>query len=297
MAQESILPTSHETSLTASVSSADPEAATTVATKPKRTSDFIAGLRDDIDIAYADIPICLCSLVSGLCDSTAFNASAVFVSMQTGNTIFLALGASALPRNVPLMWLKALCSILAFLLGVLFFSQTRAVRPRAKRTLAASFLAQALLVWTAAALAQGGAAPAFGSLQLAEAMQRDGVLDFKVLAPIMLLAFQFGGQIVTTRLLGFNEVPTNVLTSVYCDLMSDPLLLAPWRANPKRNRRASAVVLMLIGGICGGWLGRSRAGMGVALWVAGAVKFGIAGAWVVWKGKKPDGEGAENEKT
>ncbi|KAK6859437.1 hypothetical protein PG995_003073 [Apiospora arundinis] len=285
MAQDSILPTSHETSLTASVSSADPEAATTVTTKPKRTSSFIAGLRDDIDLAYADIPICLCSLVSGLCDSTAFNASAVFVSMQTGNTIFLALGASALPRNVPLMWLKALCSILAFLLGVLCFSQTRAVRPRAKRTLAASFLAQALLVWTAAALAQGGAAP-----------RRDGVLDFKVLAPIMLLAFQFGGQIVTTRLLGFNEVPTNVLTSVYCDLMSDPLLLAPWRANPKRNRRTAAVVLMLIGGVCGGWLGRSRAGMGVALWVAGAVKFGIAGAWVVWKGKKPEGEGAEKEK-
>lgn len=96
--------------------------------------------------------------------------------MQTGNTIFLALGAASLPRSVPLMWLKALYSVLAFLLGVLFFSQTRSVQPRAKRTLASSFLAQALLIWTAAALAQGCAAP----------------------------AFQFGGQIVTTRLLGFN---------------------------------------------------------------------------------------------
>ncbi|KAK8008172.1 hypothetical protein PG991_010723 [Apiospora marii] len=287
MPQEPILPTSHETSATASVrSSTDPDAAM------KRPS-FFASLRDDIDLDYADIPICLCSLVSGLCDSTAFNASAVFVSMQTGNTIFLALGASSLPRGAPLMWLKALCSILAFLLGVLVFSQTRAVRPRAKRTLAASFLAQALLIWAAAALAQGGAAPAFGSLDLAEAMQRDGVLDLRALGPIMLLAFQFGGQIVTTRLLGFNEVPTNVLTSVYCDLMSDPLLLAPWRANPKRNRRASAVVLMLVGGVCGGWLSRTRAGMGVALWVAGAVKFGIAVAWVAWTGKKPQAVGAE----
>ncbi|KAK8123079.1 hypothetical protein PG984_011749 [Apiospora sp. TS-2023a] len=287
MPQEPILPTSHDTSATASVLSADRDATM------KRSSSFLAGLRDDIDLDYADIPICLCSLVSGLCDSTAFNASVVFVSMQTGNTIFLALGAAALPRSVPLMWLKALCSILAFLLGVLFFSQTRSVRPRAKRTLAASFLAQALLIWTAAALAQGGAAPAFGSLALAEEMQREGVLDLRALAPIMLLAFQFGGQIVTTRLLGFNEVPTNVLTSVYCDLMSDPLLLAPWRANPKRNRRASAVVLMMIGGICGGWLSRTDAGMSVALWVAGAVKFGIAVAWVSWKGKKPPGAGSE----
>lgn len=76
-------------------------------------------------------------------------------------------------------------------------------------------------------------------------------------------------------------MPTNVLTSVYCDLMSDPLLLAPWRDNPKRNRRASVVVLMLlIGGIFGEWLSRTDAGMSVALWVAGAVKFGIAVAWV-----------------
>ncbi|KAK8074511.1 hypothetical protein PG997_009174 [Apiospora hydei] len=248
MPQEPILPTSHDTSATASVSLSPNREVYLTTKKPS----FLAGLRDDINIDYADIPICLCSLVSGLCDSTAFNASAVFVSMQTGNTIFLALGAASLPRGVPLMWLKALCSIAAFLLGVLCFAQTRRARPRAKRTLAASFLAQALLIWTAAALALGGAAPAFGDLELAERMQRDGVLDLRALGPIALLAFQFGGQIVTTRLLGFNEVPTNVLTSVYCDLMSDPLLLAPWRANPKRNRRAAAVVLMLIGGICGG---------------------------------------------
>ncbi|KAK7962877.1 uncharacterized protein PG986_003702 [Apiospora aurea] len=227
MPQEPILPTSHETSATTSVSSSLGREVDA----PIQKTSFLSGLRDDINIDYADIPICLCSLVSGLCDSTAFNASAVFVSMQTGNTIFLALGAASL------MWLKALCSIAAFLLG---------------RTLAASFLAQALLIWTAAALALGGAAPAFGDLALAERMQRDGVLDLRALAPIALLAFQFGGQIVTTRLLGFNEVPTNVLTSVYCDLMSDPLLLAPWGANPKRNRRAAAVVLMLVGGICGG---------------------------------------------
>ncbi|KAK7985723.1 hypothetical protein PG988_003345 [Apiospora saccharicola] len=96
MPQEPILPTSHDTSATASVLSADRDATTM-----KQSPSFLAGLRDDIDLDYADIPICLCSLVSGLCDSTAFNASAVFVSMQTGNTIFLALGAAALPRNVP----------------------------------------------------------------------------------------------------------------------------------------------------------------------------------------------------
>lgn len=105
------------------------------------------------------------------------------------------------------------------------------------------------------------------------------------LAPLALMAFQFGGQIVTSRVLGFNEVPTNVLTSLYCDLLSDPLLWAPLGGNVKRNRRVVAVLLMLVGAIIGAWLQRSGAGMPAALWIAGAVKMVIAGAWLGWKAK------------
>lgn len=105
------------------------------------------------------------------------------------------------------------------------------------------------------------------------------------MAPLALMAFQFGGQIVTSRVLGFNEVPTNVLTSLYCDLLSDPMLFAPVGGNVKRNRRLVAIVLMMIGGVLGAWLQRSRAGMAAALWIAGAVKLGISLAWVMWEGK------------
>ncbi|KAF7536306.1 hypothetical protein G7054_g4689 [Neopestalotiopsis clavispora] len=259
MAPEPILPTSNETSATASVDSGSPTRATT---KPGLVERF--RLHDEINIHYADIPVCLCSLTSGLCDSVAFNASSVFVSMQTGNTVFLALGTAGLPANVPLLWLKSLCSIAAFMAGVFVFGQTRHVRPTSKLTLAANFLAQSIFIFAAAALAQGGVAPAFSLLSVAGA---------------------FGGQICSSRILGFNEVPTNVLTSVYCDLFNDPNLLAPWKANKKRNRRASAVVLMLVGAIIGGWLARSGAGMSTALWIAGAIKFGIATAWLLWKPK------------
>lgn len=44
-------------------------------------------LRHDIDPSHSDLPILLCSFVSGLCDSVAFNASNVFVSMQTGKFV------------------------------------------------------------------------------------------------------------------------------------------------------------------------------------------------------------------
>jgi hypothetical protein len=103
------------------------------------------------------------------------------------------------------------------------------------------------------------------------------------LLPLGFLAFQSGGQIVTSRLLGFNEVPTTVLTSVYCDIVSDPKVLA--KDNVKRSRRVAAVIAILLGGISGGWISRSSAGMSVSLWIAAAIKISIAVGWALWKPK------------
>jgi hypothetical protein len=46
--------------------------------------ESLAHLRTEISIEHADIPIIACCLVSGLCDSSAYNAWNCFVSMQTG---------------------------------------------------------------------------------------------------------------------------------------------------------------------------------------------------------------------
>ncbi len=142
---------------------------------------------------------------------------------------------------------------------------------------------QGLCIFVAAALVQGGVAPEPEGVVL----ENGSTVSFIELLPLAFLAFQSGGQIVTSRLLGFNEVPTTVLTSVYCDLASDPKLLAPLKKNVKRNRRAAAVITLLIGGIVGGWLSRSSARMSSALWLGGAIKIAIAIGWTSWKAKNP----------
>ena len=218
-------------------------------------------------------PIIACCVVAGLCDSSAYNAWSCFVSMQTGNTIFLALGASGQPAAHPDGWRRSLVSIALFFAGCLAFGATRRLHPLQRRTLAASFALQALCVFAAAALVQAGVVPTVGATA-------QGSIE---MLPLGLLAFQSGGQIVTSRLLGFNEVPTTVLTSVYCDLASDPRLLAPLGENVKRNRRVAAVVAILAGGVAGGWLYRSAAGMASALWLGGAIKLAIAFSWSLWK--------------
>ncbi|KAL1847517.1 hypothetical protein Daus18300_013940 [Diaporthe australafricana] len=241
---------------------------------------FIARLRDDINPSHSDLPVLATCFVSGLCDSVAFNAR---------NTIFLALGTANLPFGAETLWLRALVSIVSFWAGCWFFSQSRRVQPKAKSTLAGSFLIQSLFILIAAAVAQSGAVPAFGMHNLGTAAAHERLAEYEInsmtLLPIALLAFQFGGQIVTSRVLGFNEVPTNVLTSLYCDLFSDPLILAPVGKNVKRNRRVVAVLLMVAGGILGAWLQKSKAGMPAALWIGGAIKMAIAVSWVSWKGK------------
>lgn len=172
---------------------------------------------------------------------------------------------------------------------------SRLLRPRRKATLSVSFLVQAAFVLTAAALSQTRVVPAFAHSG-GTGRASDSPRDARILLPLALLAFQFGGQIVTSRILGFNEVPTNVLTSVYCDLLSDPRLLAPLAANPKRNRRFAAAVLLVAGGVAGGWLQRSSAGMAAALWVAAAIKVFIAFAWLAWSGKRSAGASTESQR-
>ncbi|KAL2278162.1 hypothetical protein FJTKL_14587 [Diaporthe vaccinii] len=246
-------------------------------------------LREEINPAHSDLPVLATCFVSGICDSVAFNASSVFVSMQTGNTIFLALGTANLPYGAETLWLRALVSIICFWAGCFFFSQSRRVGAKGKATLAGSFFIQSAFILIAAAVSQGGVVPAFGMRSLGTAAARERLASYETesmtLLPVALLAFQFGGQIVTSRVLGFNEVPTNVLTSLYCDLFSDPLIIAPIGKNVKRNRRVVAVLLMVAGGIIGAWLQKSEAGMPAALWIGGAIKMVIAVCWLTWKGK------------
>ena len=143
------------------------------------------------------------------------------------------------------------------------------------------FAVQATLVIIAAGLVQGGLIPVpNGVLTPADKNPQDP--RFIELVTIGMLAFQASGQIVTSRLLQFAEIPTTVLTSCYCDIGSDVDLFA--KDNAKRDRRVISVVCLLVGGICGGWISRSEGGMAAVLWLAAGLKVGILVSWVVWKG-------------
>jgi hypothetical protein len=140
-----------------------------------------------------------------------------------------------------------------------------------------SFFIQASIIVITAALVQGGVV----SSALDDSSQSITRWDQEV--PIVLLSLQSAGQIVASRALGFNEIPTVVITSLLCDLMSDPKLFL--LRNQKRDRRVIAFVLTLIGAIIGGWVTKATGGIAPILWLSAGIKFIVAFAWGFWKTK------------
>lgn len=209
--------------------------------------------------------------------------------MQTGNSIFLALGASD-QNTKPYDWARSFCSISCFALGAFFFSRLHrrlgapAHKGLDRGSLVLGFFIQAALVMVAAAIVQAGA--------VNQRQSTDGATDWREMAPIAILSFQAAGQIVASRVLGVNEVPTVVITSLLCDLMSDPKLATRpvFRGNRKRNNRVAGFVLTLVGSIIGGWMLKGTGQVQPVLWLVFGIKFVITLGWLFWKGESVEGE-------
>ncbi|KAL9634688.1 MAG: hypothetical protein Q9164_003942 [Protoblastenia rupestris] len=250
-------------------------------TPPNIFNRFLTHLAAEVTTSHADVLFLSCCFISGLVDSTIYDAYGTFVSMQTGNTIFLGLGG-ATPHSTskPYGWAKSFCSIICFCVGCFFFScATRWLGGLRRSTLIASFLTQTFIIFTAAAVVQGGAVD--GSLNT---ITDD--INWWTMIPIALLSFQSAGQIVGSRTLNLSEIPTVVLTSMLHDISTDPKLLAGISQNVKRNRRVCAFFCILIGAIAGGFIAQGTSRMQVPLWIAGGVKLGVTLAWMVWPEQK-----------
>lgn len=161
---------------------------------------------------------------------------------------------------------------------MIFSAVMRRVGALRRGTLFISFLVQTVLIVIAVALIEANLIPhTSADLSLA------GGPLFLELIPIGLLAFQSAGAMTCSRSLGYNEIPTVVLTSVYFDIATDPKITDKPASNVKRNRRIGGVVFLLVGAILGGWLNRSGGGMQSALWMAAGFKFVVAFGWLFWK--------------
>jgi len=195
--------------------------------------------------------------------------------LRLGNTIFLALGCSG-QNSRPLAWARSLVSIGVFGVGCFCFSRIHKFLGGGKyrRTVAFSFFLQSILVAIAAAIVQGGVIS--GTYPAGDRPGRDGA----ELVVVAMLSFGQGGQIVNSRGLAVGEVPTVVITSLICDLVSDEKLFVGLTKNGKRNRRFLGFALTLLGGITGGWISKETHKVSPCLWFVFGIKMVITLYWV-----------------
>ncbi|KAL0946332.1 hypothetical protein HGRIS_012570 [Hohenbuehelia grisea] len=236
---------------------------------PSRVPALRRKMLEDVNREHGDIVLLLGYVITGLLDSASNFVWGSFVSMQTGNTVYIGLGLAA-PREST-RWIKSGVSLGSFCLGAFIFSRVhRHFSPRRRGVLAASFTLQLMLCLGAGAI-----------LALAPSASGDAEdISWNVLVPIALLAFQSCGQTVTSRALGYNALTSVVLTSIYTDLFSDAHLFG--LRNVERNRRVAAPLLLLLGAVTGGIFAHSDIGIAGAVWLASALKLLIVVSWLFW---------------
>lgn len=234
-------------------------------------------LRAEVSRDWADVVLLLCYVVTGLLDSSSIQAWGAFVSMQTGNTVYVGLGlASLIYPPVSSRLFRSGISLLSFCVGSFFFARFhRYFSPKRRWVLCASFIAQMLLTAAAAII-----------VTVSPPSTDKEASDWTVLVPLALVAFQSCGQAVTSRALKYNALTSVVLTSIYCDLFSDQDLFA--QHNVERNRRAAAPLLLLLGAVAGAVFSHSSFGIAGALWTAAALKLVMVVAWYFWPAEKEE---------
>lgn len=245
---------------------------------PSFAKRFHVHLTRDIDRHHGDLLLFVCYVITGLLDSSSISIWGSFVSMQTGNTVYIGLGLADPAGGT--RWLKALTSLGFFCFASFVFARYHRYFGQKRRwVLLTSFIFQLLCIVAAALII---------TLESTDESLPGNELRWQILVPIGFVAFQAGGQAVTSRALKFNALTSVVLTSIYCDLFSDASLFAAPTRNIERNQRVAAPVSLLIGAIVGGLWAKSEVGLAGALWTAAALKLILVVAWLLWKPEKED---------
>ncbi|KAI7164348.1 hypothetical protein KC349_g800 [Hortaea werneckii] len=246
--------------------------------KPDHGQSTMIRVRNHFDVnlskKWGDLALLLCYIITGLLDSSSVQVWGSFVSMQTGNTVYLGLGIIAPTEST--RWIRSGISIGCFCLGSMMFGHFhRYFGGRKRWVMVTSYGLQVLCMVGAALMVSLG--PQTGS---------GGAVSVWIGLPLALIAFQSGGQAYTSRVLQYGGLTSVVLTSIYCDLFSDAKLFAALTENVERNRRTAAPILLLVGAMIGGVWAHSSIGLAGSLWSAVGLKFLITLGWAFWPAEK-----------
>ncbi|KAF8579645.1 hypothetical protein K439DRAFT_1637732 [Ramaria rubella] len=188
--------------------------------------------------------------MTGFVDSVTFTAVSVWCGFQTGNTIELALALARLfaISEVPgpsfrLVDRQSLTSILTFLGGAFVGRIGDRMGSRTRAWLFLGTIIQALFTMAAAILLWKGGQTSFGS-------RGPTWTNAEGYAALAFASASMGLQGIMGKRVNTQFATTIVLTTVWCELMADPLLFRA-RFIKTRDLKVIAVAALFLGGFVG----------------------------------------------
>ncbi|KAJ5963074.1 hypothetical protein N7481_013379 [Penicillium waksmanii] len=192
---------------------------------------LMENIKEDI---LLECELVLLSFATGIQDAASWMDYGCFASNQTGNMLFLAIGA-AQPKAIEYSMSHVGMSLWAFVVGGLVMGQIGNFFGARKRLwLITSSALQTALVYAAAAI------------QHASSTHQNGPAALSV---IFLLAFSSGAQVALGRSLKVTDITTAMATAAFVDIAIDPRLLG--LRNRQRNRRVMFLLMLMAGCIAG----------------------------------------------
>ncbi|KZP11461.1 hypothetical protein FIBSPDRAFT_922152 [Athelia psychrophila] len=249
-------------------------------------NNLLARLKGEVDPTEATLPLTAYCFMTGFIDSVSFSAAFVWCGFQTGNGTQLALALARLFEGEPGQRdysfhnadQLALTSILCFAFGASFGRIGDKIGCKTRLWLMLGTFLQSLFTMVAAVTIWRG-----GEASISDSRGDAVWTNALSYVCVAFLSMSLGLQGIMGKRVNTQFTTTIVLTTTWCELMTEPSLFKRG-FYPARDHKILAIVVLFIGGFTGRCL-VDQIGSAGTLGVGCGIRFLIALSWYFVKGK------------
>ncbi|KAG2366164.1 hypothetical protein BDR07DRAFT_1396750 [Suillus spraguei] len=238
----------------------------------------------DIDADKASAPLTAYCFMTGFINSVSFSAIFLWCAFQTGNTLQLGLAIARLfdgqhDYSFHIADKQALCSLLTFLFGASIGRMGDKIGCKTRAWLVLGTLIQTVFTMAAAIAI-------WKNDQTSVADVRDDPAWTNALSFVCLgfMSASMGLQGIMGKRTNTQFTTTVVLTTTWCELMTDPQLFNIRRLVASRDHKILAIGFLFLGGFLGRAL-LDRIGSAGTLGVGAGLRFIVSLSWLFVPGK------------
>ncbi|KAG8216597.1 hypothetical protein J3R82DRAFT_6783 [Butyriboletus roseoflavus] len=253
---------------------------------PSRMRTIKTFLMEDIDTAQAAVPLTAYCFMTGFIDAVSFSAVFVWCAFQTGNSVQLALALARLfngqhDYSFHIADQQALCSVISFIFGAFIGRIGDRIGCKTRMWLILGTFIQTIFTMIAAITLwksnSGSVADTRGDPAWTNA------LTFVTLG---FISACMGLQGIMGKRLNTQFTTTVVLTTTWCELMTEPQLFNFRRLVISRDHKVMAIVFLFLGGFISRAL-LDKIGSAATLGIGTALRFVITLWWLFVPANKP----------